>query len=413
MVTDKGSQTEVDGVRPLSRVLALHAATIGVAYAALSILAAQSAEQAEADPQSPRLLAFSGVLLLHGIAYLTSPHLVRARATMLVYFFFQSVLLIILSAISSMQLMPILLYVALAGQAIALIPTRWPIIVIVAGSAAFLTVEPLQSYNDQIVRTIVVLSSIAMSVYVINSVRGLLARAEARELLDDLQLARTDLAQYATDVEEIAVSTERQRVARELHDTLLQGLVGVTLQLEAIDSHLASGGSNRAKSIVRHAMARARETLRDSRRAIEELRVHDGSNGDVAAAVRTDLERFSAATGVASELVIDLPDGLTREQAEHVQRILAEAFSNVARHAQATSVVVSLSAADGHCEILVRDDGLGFEPPKALQVPGHYGLLGIHERARAMGGNVTIDASPGKGTSLRVAFPTVARDARS
>ncbi len=177
MVAEKGRQTEVREARALSRVLALHAVIIGVAYATLTILAAQSTEPAEADPQSPRLLAFSGVLLLHGIAYLTSPHLVQARTTKFVYLSFQFVLLVILSAISSLQLMPILLYVALASQAIALIPTRWPIIVIIGGGAAFLTVQPLESYGDQIVRALVVLSSIAMSVYVINSVRGLLARA--------------------------------------------------------------------------------------------------------------------------------------------------------------------------------------------------------------------------------------------
>ena len=98
------------------------------------------------------------------------------------------------------------------------------------------------------------------------------ARARAQALLSELETAHRELAEYAARVEDLTLAAERQRMARELHDTLAQGLAGLILQLEAANSHLASGRVERAKEILVQAMTRARNTLADARRAIGDLR---------------------------------------------------------------------------------------------------------------------------------------------
>ena len=98
------------------------------------------------------------------------------------------------------------------------------------------------------------------------------ARVKAQELLAELEAANRRLTESADQIEDLTLANERQRMARELHDTLAQGLAGLILQLEAADSHLASGHPDRAQAIVQQAMTRARETLAESRRAIDGLR---------------------------------------------------------------------------------------------------------------------------------------------
>src|SRR3990172_7937682 len=130
-------------------------------------------------------------------------------------------------------------------------------------------------------------------VYALMFQRQAKARQQTQSLLADLEIAHRQLAEYAVQVESLTLNAERERMARELHDTLAQGLAGLILQLEAANSHLTSNRFDRAQMILQQAMARARATLADSRRAIDDLRT--GAGRDAAEAIRVEVSRFTEA----------------------------------------------------------------------------------------------------------------------
>ena len=184
------------------------------------------------------------------------------------------------------------------------------------------------------------------------------ARARAQALLSELETAHRELAEYAARVEDLTLAAERQRMARELHDTLAQGLAGLILQLEAANSHLANGRAERAQEILVQAMARARNTLADARRAIGDLRQEAAVPGDLSEAVREEAGRFSAATGIPCTLDLASLPSLPDDIREHALRVVSEGLTNVARHAQASQVWIRLASSGDCLEVEVRDDGV-------------------------------------------------------
>ncbi len=237
------------------------------------------------------------------------------------------------------------------------------------------------------------------------------ARSRALALAAELETANRHLAEYASQVEELTLANERQRMARELHDTLSQGLAGLILQLEAADAHLAGSRPERARAIVRQTMEQARATLAAARSAIDDLRQSSPTPPDLAAALRQETGRFTAATGIPVSLEISLPDALANDPAlEAGMRILAEGLTNAARHAHASHVLLRVAqqqvAQDGECfDFLLKDDGVGFDLQAASDQAGHYGLLGMSERARLAGGTLEVTSRPGAGTSLHLRLP--------
>lgn len=252
----------------------------------------------------------------------------------------------------------------------------------------------------------ILLSTIPYSVFVILFVglymRQIEARQQAQSLAAELETANTQLAEFAAQVEELTLAAERQRIARELHDTLSQGLTGLVLQLEAIKANLEAGHEQRGLAIIDQSLARARSTLADSRAAIDDLRAIPDN---LLEAMRTKTERFTQATGIPCELSISLEDGKPLPgTGEHLLRVLSETLNNITRHAQASQVRVSLASRNDHLELEIQDDGQGFDPGKAGET-GHYGLLGMRERARMLGGTLQIDSEAGQGTRIRFTVP--------
>jgi len=234
-------------------------------------------------------------------------------------------------------------------------------------------------------------------------------RRRAEELLCELEAAHRQLQEYADQVETLTLSQERQRMARELHDTLAQGVAGLILQLEAIDSLLEQENTTRAQKVVRQAMARARTTLTDARRAIQALRAEPLGRGGLLDAIQDAVDDLAAAgTPCTLEAGSDDDWDLPVPLAEHVLRIVQEGLANVARHAHATRAVVRLSRDAGGVQVEVRDDGVGFDPVAAGQA-GHFGLLGLCERVQSVGGTLEIESAPGalRGTRLVAHLPLV------
>jgi len=251
------------------------------------------------------------------------------------------------------------------------------------------------------------LTTIPMAIFVTLFVTLYMRQNEAREqaqaLAAELETANRQLAAYAAQVEDLTLTAERQRMARELHDTLAQGVAGLVLQLEAVKAHLEAGRGERAADIIEHALGRARSTLADSRAAIDDLRSVPASLPE---AVRAKVERFTQATGIPCSLDLALGDShrIPAGLGDHALRVLNEALANVTRHAQATQVWVQLVNKDHKLELEIRDNGQGFDPDAATR-SGHYGLLGMRERARLAGGTLTVESGNGKGTCIHLQIP--------
>jgi len=240
-------------------------------------------------------------------------------------------------------------------------------------------------------------------VYVTLYIRQLEAREQAQALLAELEAANRQLSEYAAQVEDLTIAAERQRMARELHDTLSQGLAGLILQLEAADAHLGKERPGRAQEIISQAMEQARETLANARRAIGDLRSSAEPVPGLEQALGAEVKRFESATGLTCELDIHLKGELPQPVIETGLRIVSEALTNVARHAQASYACVQVEETETQLCLEIRDDGQGFDP-KAVKA-GHYGLLGMRERARLVGGTLNVSSEQGQGTKVKAWLP--------
>ncbi len=229
---------------------------------------------------------------------------------------------------------------------------------------------------------------------------------EIGELGENLNRVAADLQILLVDKEQIAVLEERDRMARELHDTLAQGVAGLVLQLEAVKYHLNEGEVSESQLIVAEATTQARDALRKAREAIDDLRAEALFAPDFVTAVTQQAQKLSATNNISYELDAQLPDSLLLPPTTslHALRALAEMLANVTQHAEATTVWLGLRLADGCLLTEVVDNGVGFDVETAVR-PGHYGIIGLKERARLTGGHFSINSSPESGTTALLRLP--------
>ncbi|MDV7391145.1 sensor histidine kinase, partial [Arthrospira platensis SPKY1] len=340
----------------------------------------------------------------HALLHLASPLVVADGRRLAVYLAVQIALIVTLIGLSQHTGIVFGLIVALAGETVGMLQDWRRSAAAALGFLALLVaclnwVGGWQALTSWLL--IATLMLLFVFIYVLLFVRQMNARQEAQKLLDELETANRQLAEYAQQVEQLTLQTERQRMARELHDTLAQGLAGLALQLEALEASLERDQTERAAQIAAQAKRRARATLQDARRAIGDLRAHPTSPAE---AIRREAAQFTTITGIPCR--VTLPDelALPEQQAEQMARCVREGLNNVARHAQATAVWLTAAVENGRVLLTLRDDGRGFDPQQTLPA-GHYGLLGLRERARLAGGQFSVESRPGAGTTLRLSLP--------
>ena len=221
----------------------------------------------------------------------------------------------------------------------------------------------------------------------------------------DLLSIAVERARLADRSAEVGAAEERNRLAREIHDTLAQGLTATTLQLESADALLEAGAPpGRARGPLRRALSLARSNLEEARRSVLDLRAAPLEGRSLSGALKSLIERWEAETGVSARYVAvngarPLPPGV--EVA--LYRIAQEALANVARHAAAGRATVRLAVTPERVRLVVEDDGRGFD---ASEVPdGHHGLVGMRERAELLGGTFEVVSVPGAGTRVEAAVP--------
>ncbi len=220
-----------------------------------------------------------------------------------------------------------------------------------------------------------------------------------------LEDAHRQLRAASARIEALTRLAERQRMARELHDTLVQGLAGIMMQLQAANARLTHQRYPEAQEAIHQAMAEVRAALTEARSAITDLRTRPASVSDFQVAIQAVVQRFTAATGLACTVTLDGIEQLPAALYEPVQRVITEGLSNVARHAQATQVTISGQCKDGRFILAIGDDGRGFDPSEAFTQAGHFGLVGLRERVRLVGGHLEIESALQQGTALRCFLP--------
>jgi NarL family two-component system sensor histidine kinase YdfH len=227
----------------------------------------------------------------------------------------------------------------------------------------------------------------------------------------ELQQAHAKLAESVIRVEELTLANERQRMARELHDTLSQGLTGIVMQLEVAGVYLRRQDVAQAQEIIQQSLSAARRTLHEARNAIDDLRVIVPSGLNLQENLRAEIDRFTTATDIVCDADLSDLSDLPTALAEPIFRMVREGLNNVARHAGASRVWLRAIRSDAEFLIELGDNGRGFDLATA-EGPGHYGLIGMHERARLMDGKSSIVSSPGKGTVLQLRLPLAAAPPR-
>jgi signal transduction histidine kinase/ligand-binding sensor domain-containing protein len=198
-----------------------------------------------------------------------------------------------------------------------------------------------------------------------------------------------------------AVLGERNRIAREIHDTLAQGYVGISVQLEVLSELLRMSKVDAAAKHLDLTRGYVREGLADARQSIWALRSQDSGETTLPVKLRRMAES-EGNHGLESSFSIfgayrPLPPGTERE----ILRVAQEAIHNVKKHAGARHLSVQLEYGPAEVALDVRDDGQGFAPEEA-PAPGHYGLTGMRERAAAIGGKMEIASESGSGTTVRL-----------
>jgi signal transduction histidine kinase len=199
-----------------------------------------------------------------------------------------------------------------------------------------------------------------------------------------------------------AVVEERNRLARDLHDSVTQSLYAVTLYADAASRLLLSGQAGPADTNLQKLRRTAREALGEMRLLIFELRPPILEQEGLAAPLRARLEAVEGRAGVKTGLQVEGNGRLPAPVEEGLYRIAVEALNNALKHAQAHCISVALYLEPGAVRLEVVDDGTGFDPNEALR-SGGMGLQGMFERAEQMGGQLTLDTKPGQGTQVRVA----------
>jgi ligand-binding sensor domain-containing protein/signal transduction histidine kinase len=204
-----------------------------------------------------------------------------------------------------------------------------------------------------------------------------------------------------------AVLGERTRIAREIHDTLAQGFVAVSVQLELV-AQLLRGSVDAAREQLERAQALVRSSLEDARTSIWELRSQGGEREDLAARILKVAEEVTSRSKSRARVQMQV-NGTNRPLDEDVEReltrIAREAVANAVRHGDPENIVLRLEFEGSMFGMEIRDDGSGFAGQPADGATGHFGLTGMRERADAIGASLTVKSGTGEGTSVQLALP--------
>ncbi len=293
-----------------------------------------------------------------------------------------------------------LIVLPLVGHAVAMLSRRGVLLVAVALLLSVLGVMLILGAEARGLLQMGVSFSAAMifvGIFIQIAISEERARARGEQLTAELAAANRQLGEYAVQAEELAISRERNRLAREIHDSLGHYLTVINVQIGAARTLLARDPT-RALDALNKAQTLTQEGLADVRRSVAALRANPTENRPLPDAIAA-LTQEAQASGLQVQVtILGTPRPLSPQVELTLYRAVQEGLTNVRKHAQAQRVEITLEylAPEG-MRLAMRDDGIG-----AAQVSGGFGLLGLQERVKILGGRMEIETAPGAGLGLTV-----------
>jgi signal transduction histidine kinase len=270
----------------------------------------------------------------------------------------------------------------------------------ISGSSLFLSVPFMAfSFVSAFIRSIV-LGIVGVLEYRIMTSQ----RKQRAELVE----ANEKLTHYAMTIEQLTVSRERNRMARELHDTLAHTLSSVAVELEAIKT-LVKPKPVEAIKLVDQSLSITRSGLNETRKALQDLRALPIEDLGLTLALKTQMDSIADRGGIKVKTRIDKGiDKLVPPDAAYcIYRIAQEGLENVVRHSDASQASLRLARSEGKLHMIIQDDGRGFDP-ESVDDRERFGLRGMSERAEMLGGRLIVESNPGRGTTVSLVLPEAA-----
>lgn len=349
----------------------------------------------------------AALLLIYLAAFLSERTLARRAAWSLQpYFVAQTGLLLAMILLNPGLDYFAILFIPLTTQAVSMLPRdiayRWVAMFVVVMAVGMLATL---DWSEAIALAMLYASGyLFVASYAAVTRRAQAARAQSQALYTEVQEAYRRLEDYAAQVEALAVVEERNRLARDLHDSVTQALYGLTLSAEAAARQITAGELDAAGAQLREVQAMAKQALREMRLLIYELRPPVLEEGGLAAALKERLQAVEGRVGLATSLAVEGNGRLPPAVEAELDRITQEALNNALKHAHAHQIAVQLRQDEKSVALEIADDGIGFDPG-ATQDHGGLGLRGMAERVARLGGWLAIESRPGEGTRVRVEVP--------
>lgn len=287
--------------------------------------------------------------------------------------------------------------------ALALVAGEYPLRYIIFFSIAITGLElgliTLVSIQDRSAHVLVFLAIIRTISFIALGVFINLLVTRLKENQESLRKANAKLTHYASTLEQLTISRERNRLARELHDTLAHSLTALSVSLETAKAYFEIDPL-KSRNLLDQSLEATRTGVRETRRTLKALRSSALEDLGLSLAIR----RLAESTGERAKLSLefelpDSPASLSPDVEDCIYRIAQEAIENAAHHADAKTLTVSLAINSTGTTLMVMDDGRGFDHHGTSQ-PGHFGLVGMRERAELIGGHLSVDSKQGKGTKI-------------
>jgi signal transduction histidine kinase len=371
-------------------------------YVLLTLALVSSLADIGLDGKSP--VAISSLTLLFGGWYwvmVMRPGWPEARWRQLTYVAVMMLLWFLLVTLHPAYHM--LLFVLFA-QIYSLLPIRWAIPCSVVLTALIVARGLIQQPGEAFVWISAGVLSILFGAFFGLWIDSIIRQSEERQrLIEELKSTRKELA---AEERRTGMLEERGRLAREIHDTLAQGFIGIVTHLEAAEEKLPPA----TKPVQRHldqALRAARENLIEARRLVAALRPEILEGSSLPEALGRLAARWSEASGVPTEVkVTGDPGQLPQELQVTLLWAAQEALSNAHKHAHASHVTLTLSFMEDLVVLDVQDDGAGFDPELAQnRSESRFGLRAMRERVEQFGGRLLVESAPGEGTTLAVQLP--------
>jgi signal transduction histidine kinase len=379
------------------------------AYLIFAAVALRAAVVVSAEPEFPlvlALLAVYGLLLLGETWLIHKSHLrfPQSITVQIAYLFLQSVLVIAVLILSSYEDFLAMLFIPLSLEAVSFFGRRVGYMIVASFSLAMIITLLFSDVGWLFGLVMGILYTgvcFLFGGYAYQVQKAKAAHDQNERMFNELQTAHHQLQGYTDQVAALAIEHERNRLARELHDSVTQTVFSMNLAVQSVHLLLDKEPPRAAGQLIRLEQLSA-SALREIQSLISQLKPYPSAEQGLPVALRRLALEYKAQYGLQVSLEFQGEDALPERVVANLYSIVHEALINVAKHSGRCDATVRLHVKnDGSC-LEIEDHGRGFDPDVTLEQRGHLGLIGMFERAREIGWQLSVSSRLGQGTRIRV-----------